>query len=141
MSLAARHLEANGIPTVVIGSARDIDTFLVRLRACHRGDDSFLPAPIVEEFWRRDEAVAASTWALGWDTPSPQNSSSGTRFSPHTVGHLGFTGTSLWMDLERDNHVILLTNRVHPRRDNNAIKEFRPMIHDLIQDAIAELRR
>jgi len=124
----------------LFGSARDIDTFLVRLRACHRGDDSFLPATLVQEFWCRDGAVADSTWALGWDTPSPQSSSAGTRFSARTVGHLGFTGTSMWMDLERDNHVVLLTNRVHPRRDNNAIKEFRPLIHDLIQDALAELR-
>jgi len=122
----------------LFGSARDIDTFLVRLRACHRGEDSFLPAAIVREFWRRDETVADSTWALGWDTPSPQGSSAGKRFSPQTVGHLGFTGTSMWMDLERDNHVVLLTNRVHPRRDNNAIKEFRPLIHDLVQQAWTE---
>ncbi len=58
-------------------------------------------------------------------------------FSPRTVGHLGFTGTSIWMDLERDRHVILLSNRVHPSRDNNLIREFRPVIHDLINQALA----
>lgn len=120
----------------LFGSARDIDRLLVRLRACWRGGDDFLPAPIVREFWRIDGAVADSTWALGWDTPSPSRSQAGTLFSRHTVGHLGFTGTSLWLDLERDRHIVLLANRVHPRRDNDAIREFRPMIHDLIHQAL-----
>ena len=91
---------------------------------------------LVREFWTRDRPCAGSTWALGWDTPSPGGSQAGSRFSPDTVGHLGFTGTSIWMDLERDRHVVLLTNRVHPTRDNQAIKEFRPLIHDLVNEAL-----
>jgi len=120
----------------LFGSARDIDQMLVRLRACWLGEDDFLPAPIVREFWRIDGAVPDSTWALGWDTPSATRSMAGVRFSKKTVGHLGFTGTSMWMDLERNRHIILLTNRVHPRRDNDAIREFRPMIHDRINEAL-----
>jgi CubicO group peptidase (beta-lactamase class C family) len=58
-------------------------------------------------------------------------------FSPHTVGHLGFTGTSMWIDLERERHVILLSNRVHPTRDNDQIREFRPLIHDTINESLA----
>jgi CubicO group peptidase (beta-lactamase class C family) len=120
----------------LFGAARDVDTVLGRLSACWSGTDEFIPQAVLREFWTRDTAVPQSTWTLGWDTPSPSASQAGTRFSPTTVGHLGFTGTSLWLDLERGRHVILLTNRVHPSRDNNAIKEFRPMIHDLINQAM-----
>jgi CubicO group peptidase (beta-lactamase class C family) len=120
----------------LFAAARDVDTLLCRLKACWAGTDDFLPAAVVRQFWTRDATIPGSTWTLGWDTPSPTNSAAGTLFSPNTVGHLGFTGTSFWMDLDRDMHVILLTNRVHPSRDNNAIKEFRPMIHDLINQAL-----
>jgi len=121
----------------LFAAARDVDTLLCRLKACWSGADDFLPAPIVRQFWTRDTEIPASTWTLGWDTPSPSNSAAGSLFSPSTIGHLGFTGTSFWMDLERDRHVILLTNRVHPSRENNAIREFRPMIHDAINRALA----
>ena len=120
----------------LFGSARDIDRMLVRLRACWLGEDDFIPRDIVREFWRIDRTVPDSTWALGWDTPSPVRSMAGVRFSKTTVGHLGFTGTSMWIDLERNRHIVLLTNRVHPRRDNDAIREFRPMIHDLINEVL-----
>ncbi|MDX2168925.1 MAG: serine hydrolase domain-containing protein [Deltaproteobacteria bacterium] len=119
----------------LFASARDVDTIASRLLACWNGADDFVPPAIVREFWTRS-GPAGSTWALGWDTPSPQQSSAGTRFSPHTVGHLGFTGTSLWIDLERQRHVILLSNRVHPTRDNALIKDFRPLIHDLVNEAL-----
>ncbi len=121
----------------LFAAARDVDTLLCRLKACWAGADDFVPQAVVRQFWTRDTTVSGSTWTLGWDTPSPTNSAAGTLFSPNTVGHLGFTGTSCWMDLDRDRHVILLTNRVHPSRDNNAIKDFRPMIHDRINQALA----
>jgi CubicO group peptidase (beta-lactamase class C family) len=91
---------------------------------------------LVQEFFTKDDSVPHFTHALGWDTPSPKNSSSGMYFSRRSVGHLGFTGTSLWWDLEKNCHVILLTNRVHPNRNNEQIKQFRPKIHDLIMQAI-----
>jgi CubicO group peptidase (beta-lactamase class C family) len=69
---------------------------------------------------------------MGWDTPASQASQAGTLFSKDTIGHLGFTGTSIWIDLSKKFYVILLTNRVHPNRYNEGIKEFRPMIHDLL---------
>jgi CubicO group peptidase (beta-lactamase class C family) len=69
---------------------------------------------------------------LGFDAPSPGQSSSGRYFSVNSVGHLGFTGTSFWMDLEREIIVIFLTNRVHPTRANNALKAFRPKLHDTV---------
>ena len=69
--------------------------------------------------------VPGSSRALGWDTMLP-TSSCGTQLSPTAIGHTGFTGTSLWIDWERDLYVVLLTNRVHPTRTNEAIRKVRP---------------
>jgi CubicO group peptidase (beta-lactamase class C family) len=76
--------------------------------------------------------LADNDKALGFDAPSLNGSSSGKFFSRNSVGHLGFTGTSFWMDLDRSIIVILLTNRVHPTRGNEAIKAFRPELHDAV---------
>lgn len=69
---------------------------------------------------------------LGFDTPEPEGSSAGSYLSRKSVGHLGFTGTSFWIDPERELVIVLLTNRIHPSRDNNKIREFRPFFHDEI---------
>lgn len=76
------------------------------------------------------------TMVAGFDTPSLSNSSSGRNFSQNAVGHLGFTGTSFWMDPASGLVVILLTNRVHPCRSNEKIRKFRPAIHDCIAGCI-----
>jgi len=68
----------------------------------------------------------------GFDTPAKHKSSSGIGFSHSSIGHLGFTGTSFWIDPETSLIVVFLTNRVHPLRDNEGIKKFRPKLHDLI---------
>jgi CubicO group peptidase (beta-lactamase class C family) len=117
---------------------REVDRLAWELVRCYAGQSDFLPAALVREFWRRDGAVPASTWALGWDTPSPGTSSAGRHFSPAAVGHLGFTGTSIWIEPERQIVVSLLTNRVHPRRDNERIRNFRPLLHDLVMEAIEQ---
>ncbi|MEW6188205.1 MAG: serine hydrolase domain-containing protein [Thermodesulfobacteriota bacterium] len=83
-------------------------------------------------FWEKQKHPLGTTRALGFDTPTRTGSSAGRFFSPRTVGHLGFTGTSFWFDLEKDIMVILLTNRIHPTRTNEKIKAFRPKIHDQI---------
>ncbi len=93
---------------------------------------------VLKCFWSRQEMVPSATWALGYDTPSTGNSSAGSRFSKHSVGHLGFTGTSLWIDLDRELMVILLTNRVHPSRKNEKIKIFRPLLHDLVMETFRD---
>ncbi len=72
--------------------------------------------------------------ALGFDRPTHPGSSSGRYYSENSVGHLGFTGTSFWVDLDRDIIVILLTNRIHPTRDNEKIKAFRPILHDAVME-------
>jgi len=115
---------------------KEVDRIAAELIACYHGRSELVPAPIITEFWQRSGIVKDSTWALGWDTPSAVNSSSGTRFSPAAVGHLGFTGTSIWIEPQREIAVTILTNRVHPRRDNEAIREFRPLIHDRIMEVL-----
>ncbi len=76
--------------------------------------------------------VENSNWTMGFDTVSEKESSSGNFFSKESVGHLGFTGTSFWIDPEKDCIVVLLTNRVHYGKYNWKIKEFRPAFHDLL---------
>lgn len=71
---------------------------------------------------------------LGWDTPSGTESSAGRYFSKSSVGHLGFTGTSLWIDPEAMIAIVLLSNRVHPTRENNKIRGFRPRFHDALRE-------
>jgi len=93
----------------------------------------------VRVFWERQDEPRGTTRTLGFDTPTQTDSSAGRFFSQKSVGHLGFTGTSFWLDLERDLTVVLLTNRVHPTRANEKIKTFRPLIHDLVfQEMIQE---
>jgi CubicO group peptidase (beta-lactamase class C family) len=82
-------------------------------------------------------AVPGSSRALAWDTMRP-TSSCGTLMSPTAVGHTGFTGTSLWIDWERDVYVVLLTNRVHPTRENAALVALRPQFHDAVMRALEE---
>ncbi|MGA3083227.1 MAG: serine hydrolase domain-containing protein [Thermodesulfobacteriota bacterium] len=107
------------------------------IRALKRAYDqsknpNFFNGDWVRIFWQRQEKPRGTTRALGFDTPTETDSSAGRYFSPKSVGHLGFTGTSFWLDLEIDFLVVLLTNRVHPSRDNEKIKPFRPLIHDLV---------
>lgn len=97
----------------------------------HRGRQSILDGKLVRQFTNRQESPPQSSWALGWDTPSVP-SSAGSRFSEWSFGHLGYTGTSLWIDPLCELEVVLLSNRVHPSRKNEKIKVFRPCIHDLV---------
>ncbi len=102
----------------------------VWMQAYHR-QTSLLDQDLVREFTRRQNQEGSSSWALGWDTPSVP-SSSGQYFSDRSFGHLGYTGTSVWIDPEAELEVVLLSNRVHPTRKNDSIRGFRPLIHDLV---------
>jgi CubicO group peptidase (beta-lactamase class C family) len=92
----------------------------------------------VELFTRR-AGIPGSDRALGWDTKSAEGSSAGTLLSPRSFGHTGFTGTSIWIDPERQLFVILLTNRVYPTRENNLIREARPAVADAVMRALYPL--
>ena len=85
----------------------------------------------VRVFATRQTEPEGTTRALGWDTPSSP-SSSGKFFSPQSIGHLGYAGTSLWIDPVRRLAVVLLTNRTWPDRANDAIRSVRPSFHDAI---------
>ncbi len=82
---------------------------------------------------------ADSSRALGWDTPS-QPSSSGSFFSRHSAGHLGYAGTSLWIDFERQVAIVLLTNRTWPHRQSQAIRTVRPAFHDAVMESLRSHR-
>jgi CubicO group peptidase (beta-lactamase class C family) len=91
-------------------------------------------------FTRRESAPEGTSRALGWDTPSTP-SQSGKYFSPGSYGHLGYTGTSLWIDPARQLSITLLTNRTWPDCSNQAIKQVRPKFHDAIIEAIDRNRQ
>jgi serine-type D-Ala-D-Ala carboxypeptidase len=78
----------------------------------------------------------AADRALGFDVPSRREASCGRFFSPRSVGHLGFTGVSYWLDLDQGQLIVLLTNRVHLGRDNDKIKPFRPLIYEAASRAL-----
>jgi len=91
----------------------------------------------VKAFTRRQNVPPGSTRALGWDTPSDSGySSAGGKLSRRSFGHTGFTGTSIWMDPERDVFIILLTNRVNPTRANTKILQVRSTVADLVVAAM-----
>jgi CubicO group peptidase (beta-lactamase class C family) len=100
-----------------------------------RGGAPLFQPHTVELFTRREDFPPGTSRALGWDTPS-QPSQSGKHFSAKSYGHLGYTGTSLWIDPERHLSVTLLTNRTWPDRGSQDIKQIRPAFHDAVVEAL-----
>jgi CubicO group peptidase (beta-lactamase class C family) len=86
-------------------------------------------------FIRREISPAGTSRALGWDTPSSP-SQSGKHFSSTSFGHLGYTGTSVWIDLERQISIAFLTNRTWPDCSNQAIKRVRPAFYDAVMETL-----
>lgn len=121
----------------LFSTADDVMIFARTLLDVWHGRSDVWPRELLREFTRRQELPASSDWALGWDTPTAGASSAGRRFSPRSVGHLGFTGTSLWIDLEAEAIVVLLTNRVHLIAKRSRF-ELRPTVHDLLREAFDE---
>jgi CubicO group peptidase (beta-lactamase class C family) len=116
----------------LFGSAADVGAF-ARLVLASFHDETPLATPELMRVFSTPTGVPGSSRALGWDTMRP-TSSCGERLSPAAIGHTGFTGTSLWIDPEQDLYVVLLTNRIHPTRTNEALLQLRPRIHDLVVD-------
>jgi len=115
----------------LFGTSEAIYALLTELLNAFHGNSktAFFSSELVRLFWA---PCGNGVRTLGFDRPSAKGSSSGRYFSPHSVGHLGFTGTSFWMEPASGIIIILLTNRVHPCRTNNKIKIFRPQLHDMI---------
>jgi CubicO group peptidase (beta-lactamase class C family) len=120
----------------LFSSARDLAVFaLMMMNGGEYGGVRILQPATIARWTSRQEA--RSSRALGWDTPAP-GSSAGRYFSPHSFGHTGFTGTSIWIDLERRLFVVLLTNRVNPTRANTRHEPLRRFIADAAQSAIID---
>jgi beta-N-acetylhexosaminidase len=92
----------------------------------------------VELFAERVFTEKHWTHALGWDTPSYRGSSVGDVFSRRSIGHWGYAGTSIWIDMEHNYYVVLLTNRTWPDRENKTIRKFRPLFHDHVAKTILQ---
>ncbi len=123
----------------LFGSAQAVASALESLLAIFQGSMEIngLSRWVLREFFRRQGLDLASTWALGFDTPSLGRSSAGRMFSPESVGHLGYTGTSFWMDLAAGIIVVFLSNRTFPHDTEGsrlAMKAFRPLLHDLVRE-------
>jgi CubicO group peptidase (beta-lactamase class C family) len=112
----------------------DLLLFAAEVLAAARGNGCLFDAATVELFSQR-QVPPTSCRALGWDTPSP-NSSAGSHFSPHSIGHLGYSGCSLWIDLDANIAVVLLTNRTWPHRKSQLIREIRPAFHDAVREQL-----
>lgn len=121
----------------LFGSIDDLAAYGLRLRASMRGlADTTVRQSTADLFTRRAIAGQSGDWALGFMLPSPQGASCGQFFSPRSVGHTGFTGTSLWYDPERDLLVTILSNRVYGGRDNKAFLALRPQMHDWLVESL-----
>lgn len=121
----------------LFGSIDDLAGFGLQLRGQLLG----LPGAAVGPdsaglFARRAIPPEAGDWALGFMLPSAQGASCGRHFSPRSIGHTGFTGTSLWFDPQQDLLVAILSNRVYGGRENRAFLALRPQIHDWIAESL-----
>ncbi len=116
----------------LFSTAEDLARFAQAM--LNRGGPILRPETVAV-FTRRESTPPGTSRALGWDTPSPP-SQSGKYFSPQSFGHLGYTGTSLWLDPTRQLSITLLTNRTWPDCTNQAIKQIRPNFHDAIIEAL-----
>ena len=119
----------------LFSTADDLARFARSLLAAHHGRGGAFPRELVARFWA-PSGVPGSTWRLGWDGPAEAGSAAGDGWPKDGVLHLGFTGCSLVIDPARERWVVLLTNRVHPGRGDDRIREFRPILHQAVIDAL-----
>lgn len=123
----------------LFSDAHDLHTFIL---AFMKGFDGkgLIPLPTLKRFFPLKDGLITpatpGTFVGGWDTPAAKNSAAGHYSSPHSIGHLGYTGCSLWIDQKQDFWMILLSNRIHPSTTNEKIKAFRPHIHDLAYETL-----
>ncbi|WP_224249767.1 serine hydrolase domain-containing protein [Hyalangium gracile] len=123
----------------LFGTAVDVARFGQAVLDGCAGSPALAPGPLWHRLLATDPIVKGSTRSMGFDSPSVEGSSAGHfigNTAPGAVGHLGFTGTSLWVDLRRALVVALVTNRVAHGRKELRIREFRPFFHDLVVEAL-----
>ena len=123
----------------VFSTAHDLFLFSREILRARRGEGRVLSRASALRMTERVTAPEGCPRTPGWDSPTSDTeggSQAGGQFSPNTVGHLGFSGCSLWIDLEREATVVLLTNRVYYGQDNGRLKALRPRIHDAVLAAM-----
>lgn len=124
----------------LFSTALDLHRFIAAFMKSFSKEEGLIPSGTIERFFPIENGLIAppnpSTFVGGWDTPSARGSASGHHSSKHAIGHLAYTGCSIWIDQLQDFWVVLLTNRIHPSTTNQKIKSFRPQIHDLIYDTL-----
>lgn len=120
----------------LFGTADEVMNWALRLRKAYLHDTSYVDSKVTRYFVNRRVPRAIGDWGLGFMKPSKGKASCGKYFSQHSFGHTGFTGTSYWYDPRRDLSVVILSNRVHPTRKNNAFVALRPQLHNWIVKAI-----
>lgn len=115
----------------LFGCAADVASLAAALGAAWRGEtDNIVSPAVIRAFWS-PAGIPGSTWRLGWDGPAVANSAAGDLLDRRSVGHLGFTGCSLWIDPVRDTSVVVLSNRIHPSAaDNPGFRALRRVLND-----------
>ncbi len=122
----------------LFGPLSDLERFGLLLRESYlspRGS-SLSSQGTFRQFVKRATPRTQGDWALGFMLPTPGRASCGRHFSLQSFGHTGFTGTSVWYDPTKDLLVVMLSNRVHPSRENRKFVALRPLIHDWICESL-----
>jgi CubicO group peptidase (beta-lactamase class C family) len=118
----------------LFGTARGVRTMAEQFLLSLKGNEGIFDPGIMRFFCNRAGFVPGCPRALGFDTPSEEGSTSGDKFSRDSIGHTGFTGVSLWIDIPREIVVVLLTNRVYMGESDFRIKTLRPLIHNTVME-------
>ncbi|MEK6554096.1 MAG: serine hydrolase domain-containing protein [Bdellovibrionota bacterium] len=122
----------------LFGSLEDVSAWGLLLREAlkNKAGSALASHETAKLFCKRQVPRSVGDWALGFTLPSQKDSTAGHHFSPSSVGHTGFTGTSFWYDPKRDLLVTILANRVYPTRENVKFRTLRPLIHDFIVESL-----
>lgn len=123
----------------LFSTAAEISAIAANLCRAFRGEGgpgTLVERDVVRLYWS-PSGVPGSTWRLGWDGPAAAGSQAGSRLAREAVGHLAFTGCSLWIDPGRETWIVLLSNRVHPHvPTDERFRRFRPALHDAVLEAL-----
>ena len=119
----------------LFGPISDLSSYGLQLRKLVLGERSRLPAA-GESFVKRAVPRSKGDWAMGFMMPTRGSASCGPKFSLSSIGHTGFTGTSLWYDPKQDLLVTILSNRVYPTRANARFVKLRPALHSFVVDSL-----
>ncbi len=119
----------------LFASVREVHQLVAEQVDAFGGKGAVLDTELVRRCWT-ERSVVGSTWHFGWDGPSLPGSTAGGRVAEDAIGHLGWSGTSVWIDPVRGAHVVLLSNRVHPDQDNRRIDLLRPAFYDAVFETL-----